>query len=145
VAHRLTCQGLKTQPGWSDWLQSEAEQLDSYDTQGMFGTPCAPPPNAAIFHWVWIYKIKTEDNNRKKARAVCDGSTCGGQAMIAGHTYAPTPDMTDLCMFFAPLAALENKLVFGTDVSNAFAEASAPEQDYYMRIDTPFTDWWLAK
>jgi hypothetical protein len=37
----------------------------------MFGTPCAPPPQAAIFHWVWIYKIKPEDNNRKKARAVC--------------------------------------------------------------------------
>ena len=144
VAHRLTRRGLKTQPGWCDWLASEAEQLDSYATQGMFGTPCAPPLHAAIFHWVWIYKIKTEDNNRKKARAVCDGSTRGGQAMIAGHTYAPTPDMTDLRLFFA-LSALENKLVFGADVSNAFAEAAAPEQEYFMRVDTPFTDWWLAK
>jgi hypothetical protein len=44
VAHRLTRRGLQTQPGWSDWLQSEAEQLDSYATQGMFGAPCAPPP-----------------------------------------------------------------------------------------------------
>jgi hypothetical protein len=25
----------------------------------MFGTPCPPPPGAAIFHWVWIYKVKT--------------------------------------------------------------------------------------
>jgi hypothetical protein len=68
----------------------------------------------------------------------------GGQAMIAGHTYAPTPDMTDLRLFFA-LAALENKLVFGADVSNAFAEANAPAQEYFMRIDTQFHDWWLAK
>jgi hypothetical protein len=106
----------------------------------MFGTPCLPPPHAAIFHWVWIYKIKTEDNDRKKARAVCDGSTRGGQATIAGHTYAPTPDMTDLRLFFA-LSALENKLVFGADVSNAFAEADAPAQVYYMRVDTQFSTW----
>jgi hypothetical protein len=87
AAHRLTCRGLKSQPGWLDWLQSEAEQeLDSYATQGMFGTPCAPPPQAAIFHWVWIYKIKTEDNNRKKACPVCNGSMRGGHPMIAGHT-----------------------------------------------------------
>jgi hypothetical protein len=63
--------------------------------------------------------------------------------MVAGHTYAPTPDMTDLRLFFA-LSALENKLVFGADVSNAFAEATAPAQEYFMRIDSQFTDWWLA-
>ena len=108
----------------------------------MFGAPCFPPPGAAIFHWVWIYKFKPEDNNRKKARAVCDGSTCGGQAHVAGHTFAPTPDMTDLRLFFA-LAALENKLVFGADVSNAFAEADAPAQVYFMRVDRQFREWWL--
>ncbi len=62
-------------------------------------------PGAAIFHWVLIYKVKDEDNYRKKARAVCDGSTRGGQAQIYGSTYAPTPDMTDLRLFFG-LAAL---------------------------------------
>jgi hypothetical protein len=109
----------------------------------MFGTPCPPPPGAAIFHWVWIYKVKTEDNNRKKARAVCDGSTRGGQATVAGHTYAPTPDMTDLRLFFA-LSVLENKMVFGADVSNAFAEAEAPEQVYYMRVDTQYSTWYQS-
>jgi hypothetical protein len=105
TAHRLTRRGLMTQPDWSAWLAAEAEQLDSYKAQGMFGTPCQPPNNAAIFHWVWIYKVKTEDNNRKKARAVCDGSTRGGQATIAGHTYAPTPDMTDLLSFLCPFGS----------------------------------------
>jgi hypothetical protein len=144
VSHRLTRRGLQSQPGWTAWLLAEAEQLNSYATQGMFGAPCFPPPGAAIFHWVWIYKFKPEDNNRKKARAVCDGSTRGGQAHVAGHTFAPTPDMTDLRLFFA-LAALENKLVFGADVSNAFAEATAPAQVYFMRVDTQFREWWLAK
>ena len=52
----------------------------------MFGDPCPPPLDASIFHWVWIYKIKEEEQNRKKARAVCDGSTRGGQAQVHGPT-----------------------------------------------------------
>ena len=118
--------------------------IDQYDKQDMFGSPVAPPPGAAIFHWVWIYKVKDEDNYRKKARAVCDGSTRGGQAQIHGPTYAPTPDMTDLRLFFA-LATLENKLIYGADVSNAFAEAAAPVQQYFMRVDVQFRDWWASK
>ena len=110
----------------------------------MFGQPCITPPGAAIFHWTWIYKIKEEDYDCKKAHAVCDGSTCGGHAQIIGQTYAPTPDMTDLRLFFA-LAALENKLVFGADVSNAFAEAHAPAQVYFLRIDVQFREWWSRK
>ena len=144
VARRLTRKGLQTQLDWTDWLAAEHAQLDQYEQQDMFGAPIAPPPGAAIFHWVWIYKIKEEENSRKKARAVCDGSTRGGQAQVLGQTYAPTPDMTDLRLFFA-LAALENKLVYGADVSNAFAEAAAPEQVYFMRIDVQFCNWWASK
>ena len=105
----------------------------------MFGLPCIPPPGAAIFHWVWTYKIKEEDNHYKKACAVCDGSTRGGHAQIIVQTYAPTPHMTNLRLFFA-LAALENKLVFGADVSNTFAEAHAPAQVYFMQIDVQFVN-----
>ena len=52
--------------------------------------------------------------------------------------------MTNLRLFFA-LAALENKLVIGADVSNALAEAHAPAQVYFMRIDVQFCDWWFSK
>ena len=144
LAHRLTRKGLQSQLDWPEWQASEFVQLDQYAQQNMFGTPCSPPPGASVFHWVWIYKVKEEDNNRKKARAVCDGSTRGGHAQINGHTYAPTPDMTELRLFFA-LATLENKLVYGADVSNAFAEADAPAQVYYMRVDNQFRDWWASK
>ena len=143
-ASRLTRKGLQTQPDWLEWLAAEFHQLDQYAQQDMFGDPCPPPLDASIFHWVWIYKIKEEEQNRKKARAVCDGSTRGGQAQVHGPTYAPTPDMTDMRLFFA-LAALENKLVFGADVSNAFAEATAPEQVYCMRVDTQYREWWASK
>jgi hypothetical protein len=144
TAQHLTRKGLQTQPDWDEWVASEAKQLDAYDTQRMFGETCPLPPGASVFHWVWLYKIKTEENNRKKARTVCDGSTCGGQARVSGHTYAPTPDITDLRLFFT-LAALENKLVHGADVSNAFTEAATPPQVYYMCVDTQFREWWAAK
>jgi hypothetical protein len=137
VANRLTRKGLQHQSDWPEWQSSEFLQLDQYDAQVMFGKPCPPTPERALFHWVWLYKIKTQENNLKKARAVCDGSTRGGQAQVKGQTYAPTPDMSDLRLFFA-LAALENKLVFGADVSNAFAEANAPEQAYRVFHDS---DW----
>jgi hypothetical protein len=57
-AHRLTQKSLQIQSNWTEWLASECEQLNQYDKQGMFGHPCIPPPGAAIFHWVWIYKSK---------------------------------------------------------------------------------------
>ena len=40
---------------------------------------------------------------------------------------------------------LENKLIYGADVSNAFAEAAAPVQQYFMRVDVHFRDWWASK
>jgi hypothetical protein len=144
IAHRLTRPGLKKQPDCSEWQSSEFLQIDNYEYQGMFGTPCAPLPGHALFHWVWLYKIKEKENDLKKARAVCDGFTRGGQAQVQGQTYAPTPDMTDLRLFFA-LATLEGKLVFGADVSNAFAEADAPAQSYSMRVDVQFREWWANK
>jgi hypothetical protein len=110
----------------------------------MFGKSCAPTSERALFHWVWLYKIKTNVNNLKKARAGCDASTRGGQVQVKGQTYAPTPDMTDLRLLFA-LAALQNKLVFGADVSNAFAEADSPKQAYSMRVDPNFANGGLTK
>jgi hypothetical protein len=77
----------------------------------------------------------------KKTRAIC-----GGQAQIHGPTYGPTlrPDMKDLRLFFA-LVALENKLIYGAGVSNAFAVVSAaPVQQYFMQVDVQFRDWWFA-
>jgi hypothetical protein len=91
----------------------------------MFGFPIAPPPGTAIVQWFCIYKVKNDDKYRKKTQAgVCDGSTCGGQAQIHGTTYAPTPDMTDLC----PCCSLKS-LINGADSSNAFDEAAAPVQN----------------
>lgn len=45
-------------------------------------------------------------------------------------------------MFYA-VAAAENLLVFGADVSNAFAEAPPPKQGFFIRPDRAFNEWWV--
>ena len=143
-APKLTRRRLRGDPDWPAWQLAEYKQLDQYEAQGMFGEPCVPPPDAAVFNWVWVYKVKENEGGRKKARAVCDGSTRGGKVRVFGHTYAATPDLTDFRIFIA-LCALEGHTIFGADVSNAFAEAPASTQRYFMRVDDQFHDWWHAR
>lgn len=44
-------------------------------------------------------------------------------------------------LFYA-CCALEGMTIFGADMSNAFAEAPPPKQQFYMRPDTQFHNWW---
>jgi hypothetical protein len=66
------------QDDWTVWNESEHLQLDQYDKQFMFGKPVIAEDNLAIFHLVWRYVVK-ELNGQKKARCVCNGSSCSGQ------------------------------------------------------------------
>jgi hypothetical protein len=141
---KLTRRSLLRTEEWPEWQAAEHKQLDAYHKQGMFGTPCEPTPDASVFFWVWVYLIKPHENNRKKARAVCDGSTRGGASKINGHTFAPTPDMTDFRLQVAIAASLGYTL-YCADVSNAFAEAEKPKQLYYMRVDDQYAEWWNSR
>jgi hypothetical protein len=47
-----------------------------------------------------------------------------------------------LYLFYAVTAG-ENLLAFGAEVSNAFAEAPLPEQDFCLHPDKAFHDWWV--
>ena len=82
--------------------------------------------NESVFYLVWTYNVKVADG-RKKARLTCDGSTRAGQVRILDETYANCVDQSSSRIFYA-ISAGENKLIFGSDVSNAFAEAGAPKQ-----------------
>jgi hypothetical protein len=141
---KLTRRKLLKRDDWPEWEAAEFAQLDSYHSQQMFGRPVLPPPSAALFYWVWVYIIKTHENNRKKARAVCDGSTRGQASVVHGYTYAPTPDMMDFRLQVA-LAAIWNLQLFSADVHNAFAEANRPKQQYFMKIDDQFRNWWASR
>jgi hypothetical protein len=61
---------------------------------------------------------------------------------VLAETYANCVDQTSARLFYA-VAAAENLLVFGADVSNAFAEAPPPKQGFYIRPDRAFNDWWV--
>lgn len=138
---RLTRGKLLKQPDWNDWRESEYIQLNQYYDQGMFGTPQLVDDEAAVFHTVWTYAIKALDG-RKKARFACDGSPRSGQAKILDETYANCVDQTSSRLFYA-IAAAENLLIYGADVSNAFAEAPPPKQGFYIYPDRAFHEWWV--
>ena len=143
VAHvmKLTRGKLIKQPDWDAWLASEYLQLDQYDAQGMFGTPVAVDSDAAVFCTVWTYAIKTLDG-RYKARCTCDGSPRSGQARTLNETYANCVDQTGARIFYS-VATAENLLIFGADVSNAFAKEPPPKQGFYIIPDKAFLDWWI--
>jgi hypothetical protein len=138
---RLTRGKLIQQDDWSDWQDSEYLQLNQYDAQGMFGDPVATTKDDAVFHLVWTYAIKAVDG-RKKARCVCDGSMRSVMVRILDETYANCVDQTSSRLFYA-VSAAENLLVFGADVSNAFAEAPPPRQGFFVRPDRAFHEWWV--
>ena len=139
-AHKLTRGVLLRQSDWEEWQRSEFLQLDQYELQGMFGDPVLISNGSAVFNLVWTYAVKEVDG-RKKARCTCDGSTRGGQVRVLDYTYANSPDHTCSRIFYA-LAAAENLVIYGADVSNAFAEAPPPKQGFYIRPDAAFHAWW---
>ena len=139
-AMRLTRGKLLKQADWTDWQSSEYLQLDQYYNQGMLGKPHIADTNDSVFHLVWTYNIKALDG-RKKARCVCDGSPRAGQARILDETYANCVDQTSSRLFYA-VAAAENLLIYGADVSNAFAEAPPPKQGFFIYPDRAFIEWW---
>ncbi len=128
---QLTHGKLLWQDDWCDWQASELLQLDQYNVQSMFGLPVALESTKAVFNLIWLYGIKAVDG-RKKARCTCNGSTRSGQVRILDETYANCVNQISARLFYG-IAAAENLIVYGADVSNAFAEAPPPKQGFYIR------------
>ncbi|EJK69950.1 hypothetical protein THAOC_08742 [Thalassiosira oceanica] len=142
-AYKLTRGAIMKSADREEWIQSEFAQLDQYDAQGMFGAPVRATSDLSIFNLVWSYVVKELDK-RKKARCTCDGSSRGGQVRVLDHTYANCVDHTSSRLFYA-LAAKENLVIHGADVTNAFGEASPPKQGFYIRPDAAVRAWWRAR
>ena len=137
---RLTQGKLLRQDDWSAWQASEFLQLDQYDAQKMFGPLVAATSDNTVFILVWSYGVKVVDGC-KKARCTCDGSLRLGQVCVLDETYANCIDQTSARLFYG-IAAAENLIVYGADVSNAFAEAPPPKQGFFIRPDNAFLAWW---
>ncbi len=94
----------------------------------------------AVFHLVWTYNIKALDGC-KKARCICDGSSCSGLVEILDKVYANCVDQTSSRLFYA-ISAAKNMLIFGSNVCNAFAKAPPPKQGFFTPPNWAFNKWW---
>jgi hypothetical protein len=140
---KLTRGKLMKQDDWTEWNKSEHLQLDQYDKQFMFGEPVIAENDSAIFHLVWAYVVKELDG-KKKACCVCEGSSCSGQVQVLDHTYTNCVNRTGAQIFYA-ISTAENMLVYGADVSNAFAKAPPPKQGFFIYPDRALHDWWVIR
>ena len=143
--HNFTRKQLMNQEDWSDWEASEWLQLDQYDRQNMFSQPGPIPPNIdnySILPMIWVYLIKTD--GRKKARCVANGAPHLKGTITLANTYAACLEQA-ACRLFWAIAAIKNKLVFGSDAVNAFAEAPPPKSPLFLKVDEAYKNWYRQK
>ena len=139
--HQAIADGIT--PAKLTWLHAEWKELDSYDKQNMFGEPVPRPRGpTTVLPFVWTYLYK--DGTTEKARGTCNGGKKYGKAVTLAHTYAACIEQPASRIFWA-LSAIEGMTVIGADAGNAFAEAPAPKDPFYMQVDTQFHDWWTKK
>ena len=124
-AMKLTRGKLLKGPEWSQWHESELKKLNQYDKQGMFGDPVRIKSMDTVFRLGWTYNVKALDQ-RKKARCAYDGSTRADQVRVLDHTYVGCIDHTSSRLFYAQ-SAVEDMLVYGADVTNAFGGMPPPK------------------
>ena len=143
---KMTRRYLQKQEDWSDWEASEFLQLDQYEKQNMFSDP-GPLPSMTdetinVLPMIWTYLIKV--CGRKKARCVANGAPHLQGSITLAHTYAACLEQSG-CRLFWAIAALKNKIVYGSDASNAFAEAPAPKAPLYLKVDEAYRNWYQHK
>ena len=144
-AQNLTRKQLMNQTDWKDWEASEWLQLDQYQRQNMFSSPGPLPTNLeeySILPMIWVYLVKTD--GRKKARCVANGAPHLKGTITLANTYAACLEQA-ACRLFWAIAAIKNKLVFGSDAVNAFAEAPPPKSPLFLKVDAAYRNWYNHK
>jgi hypothetical protein len=136
---KFTRRQLRRREDWQVWKEAKWKQLNSYNTQDIFGDPIPRPAKATVLPFVWTYLFK--DGIKPKACGTCNGGKRYGKAVTLAHTYASCVEQPGARIFWS-LAALHGMTVLGADARNAFAEAPPPVQPFYMAIDEQFRTWW---
>ena len=141
----LTRNRLKQQDDWVEWQEAEKDQLDLYESQNMFGEPGPLPTGDDEFNvlpMIWTYLVKV--GGRRKARCVANGAPHLKGSVTLANTYAACLEQTGARIFWA-IAAFKNKKIYGSDASNAFAEAPPPKAPLYLRVDSAYREWYRNK
>jgi len=142
MPQKFMAKQIRQSPDYAEWRKSQFQQLDMYEEQNMFGPPEPRKPNMNVWKLLWTYVQKPPPDGRKKARCVVDGSKRGRKNATVGHTFTNALAQNGERVFWA-LSAKLGLVVTGADVSNAFAEAPAPEEPLYILTDDVFHDWWV--
>jgi hypothetical protein len=116
--------------------------ISTYDKQTMFGAPQQRPTesNTVILPWVWTYLYKIDPTTLadvEKSRGTCNGGTGFGKVVTLAETYAACVKQPAHRLTWSLIAAL-NYVGLRCNVSNAFVEAPAPKEAFYMVIDKQF-------
>lgn len=139
----FTRRKLKTLPTWSLWHLAEKKQLDQFESLGMYGKPCVPPPGAIILRSHWQYRVKT--SGKRRSRQCCDGSARAAPRLHAmAETYASCIEQPVFRLFLALSASL-NYQIYGGDAQDAFAHSPAPTVPTFVAIDDAYSDWYFDK
>ena len=101
----------------------------------MFGKPIKLPHGANLLHLLWTYIIK--DDNTKKSRCVCNGSSRMTGSVTLAETYAGIMDQS--------ASAINNSVVIGDDAANAFAEVGALKASLFVTIDKQYREWYKTR
>ena len=141
----FTRKQLLQRSDWKEWEASEALQLDQYERQNMFSPPGPIPSDIndySILPMIWVYLIKVD--GRKKARCVANGAPHLKGTITLANTYAACLEQA-ACRLFWAIAAIKNKVVFGSDAVNAFAEAPPPKSPLFLKVDAAYRNWYYNK
>ena len=135
---------LRRREDFQEWRDSEWTQHNKYLLQDMFGAPIPRPIDAVVLPFVWTYMMKKNpitSEQKKKARATCNGGKKYGKAVTVAETYATCVEQP-ACRLYWSITASECLFAMGADAGNAFAEAPPATEVFYIRIDDQFREWW---
>jgi hypothetical protein len=118
-AHKLTRRTLTSTTDWPEWEASEYKQLNQFAQQGMFADPIpAPPPTPPSS--IGCGLTTSRPTKPKPRRPVASVTVPLAVAKsILWTTPTPLASSRPACAFFFAPSALENKRIYGADVSNA--------------------------
>ena len=142
----FTHRKLKTLSTWDDpsgWLAAKKKQLDQFHNVKMFGPPVDPPKNATVLRPQWTSRIKT--NGTQHSRLYADGSKCTAPHLHPGtDAFASSLEQPVWHVFVALFVAL-NLLMYGGDITDAYAHVPGPTNPTFMSWDDAKAEWWFAK
>jgi Reverse transcriptase (RNA-dependent DNA polymerase). len=137
---QFTCKQLMQRDDFNQCREAEFKQLDTHESDGMFGKPCPRPPKAIVLRSIWTYILKWDSAH--KAR------NCGNGRPLRNDLYRRLEAVYTACVsqvgvkiFFA-VSALMNYVIYDLDAVNAFGQAGKLFHLIYLEIDQQYKDWY---